>query len=104
MWKRIKNNLDSGIGKIKWFSSLLNERVRIEISLFRLLYKASEMEKRKSELLETIGKRVYEIRQGPEKNLVRDHVILETLDKLEEIDAEIAEVRKKTSEIDGVEA
>ncbi|MGD0886368.1 MAG: hypothetical protein ABSA46_16115 [Thermodesulfovibrionales bacterium] len=103
MWKRIKDNLDSGMGKIKWFSSLLNERIKIEISLMKLLYQSTEMEKKKTELAKTIGERVYELKNGPEKHVLRDPVILEALHNLETLDAEIEDVRKRASEISGIE-
>ena len=37
MWKRIKNNFDSGIERIKWFSSILSERMKIEFSVIKLV-------------------------------------------------------------------
>ena len=104
MWKRVKVDLDSGIEKVKWFSSLLNDRVKIEISLFKLLFKASEIERKKTKLLEAMGRRVYELREGSGKNLIRDQVILDTLSQLDALDTEITEVRKKTEEIDRIEA
>lgn len=103
MWKRVKNNLDSGIEKIKWFSSLLNERVRIEISLFKLFYRSSEMEKERASLMKTIGERVYELRRGPGKHSIKDELITETIKKAETLDAEIEDMRKKISDIGGSE-
>lgn len=103
MWKKIRNNLDSGIGKIKWFSSLLNERVKIEISLMKLIYQSTELEKKRTDLLKAIGERVLELRNNPEKQVLRDHIILETLDKLEKLDVEMEDLRKKVSEVGRVE-
>jgi hypothetical protein len=103
MWKRVKDNLDSGIEKAKWFSSLLNERMKIEISLFKLLYQSSEMEKRRGELMKTIGERLFELKDGPEKQLLRDAVILDALKDLEQLNAEIEDTRKKASEIGKME-
>ncbi len=104
MWKRIKGNVDAGIEKVRWFSSLLNERLKIEISLFKLLYQSSEMEKKKEALMKTIGERVFELREGPEKQLLGDPAILEALNNLERLSAEIEEMRKKASEIGRIEA
>jgi hypothetical protein len=104
MWKRVKDNLDSGIEKVKWFSSLLNERMKIEISLFKLLYQSAEMEKRRAVLMKTVGGRVFELRNGPERQVLRDPVILDALKALEELNAEIEDVRKKASEIEKIEA
>jgi len=104
MWTRVKDNLDSGIEKVKWFSSLLNERLKIEISLFKLLYQSAEMEKKRAALMKTIGERVFKLKNGPEKQALRDPVILEALKSLEELNAEIEDVRKKASEIEKIEA
>jgi hypothetical protein len=43
MWRKVKDNLDSGVERVKWFSSLLNDRLKIEIALMKLLYRSSEM-------------------------------------------------------------
>ena len=43
MWRRVKNSMDSGVEKIKWFSSVLSERLKIEFSVIKLL---QEREKR----------------------------------------------------------
>ncbi len=103
MWKRVKDNLDSGIEKVRWFSSLLNERMKIEISVFKLLYQSAEMEKKRAALMKTIGERVFEMRNGPEKQVLRDPVMLDALKTLEELNAEIEDVRKKVSEIEKIE-
>jgi hypothetical protein len=99
MWKRVKDNLDSGIEKIKWFSSLLNERVKVEISLFKLLSQSKEMEQKKAALMKTIGAKVFELRNRQEKHVLKDPVILEAMNELERLDAEIEDAKKKASEI-----
>ena len=104
MWRRIKGNFDSGIEKIKWFSSLMNERIKVEISLFNLLSQSAEMEKKRTALMKTIGERVFELRHGPEKQVLRDPLIIDSLRRLEQLDAEIEEVRKRASEIEKIEA
>lgn len=104
MWKKVKDNLDSGVETVRRFSSLLNERMKIEVSLFKLFYRSSEMEKKKAALMKTIGERVFELKGGPDKQVFRDPVIADSLKSLEEINTEIEDVRKKISEIEKVEA
>jgi hypothetical protein len=103
MWKKIKNNLDAGIEKAKWFSSLLNDRMKIEISVVKLIYQSTEMEKKRIELMKIVGERVYTLKNGPDK-ILKDPVITETLGRIEALDAEIEDVKKKASEISRVEA
>jgi hypothetical protein len=104
MWKRVKGNLDSGVEKVKWFSSLLNERVKVEISLFRLLHQSDEMEKQKNALLKTIGERVFELRNDSEQHVLRDPVIQDAVKALGKLDADLEDVRKRASEIEKIEA
>ncbi len=104
MWKRIKENFDSGLEKVRWFSSLLNERVKIELSLFNLFYQSAELEKKRAALMKTIGERVFELRNASEKHILRDPVILDSLKNLEGLDAELEDMRKKASEIEKLEA
>ncbi len=104
MWKRIKDNFDSGVDKVRWFSSLLNERVKVELSLFNLLYQSSEMQKKRAALAKTVGERVYELKNSSERHILRDPVIIEALTAIERLDAEIEDMRKKAAEIEKVEA
>ena len=104
MWKRIKENFDSGVDKVKWFSSLMNERVKIELSLFKLLYQTAEMEKKRAALMKAIGERVFELRDASERHVLRDPAIVEALRALERLDEEIEDMRRKASEIERIEA
>jgi hypothetical protein len=104
MWKKVKDGLDSGVEKVKWFSTLLNERVRVEISLFSLLHQSSELEKKRAGLLRTIGEKVFELRNSTEKQVLGDPVVKQAMTDLETLDAEIDELRKRASEIEKIEA
>jgi hypothetical protein len=104
MWKRVKDSLDSGIEKVKWFSGLFNERVKVEISLFKLLHQSAEMDKKKAALLKAIGERVFELRNTSDKQVLRDPVISDAMADLEKLNAEIEDVRKKASDIEKIDA
>jgi len=99
MWKRIKESFDSGVEKIRWFSSLLSERVKIESSVVRLLYQSEQMERKKDELMKNIGQRVYELKGYSERYILKDKIIIEALNELEKISSEIEGKKKKASEI-----
>lgn len=104
MWKRVKDNIESGTAKIMWFSSLINERVKVEISLVRLLYQTSELEKKRAGLMQTIGERIFELKNASERNALRDPVIMATINKVEELDTEIEENKVRVSELERIEA
>jgi hypothetical protein len=103
MWRKVKDNLDSGVERVKWFSSLVSDRLKIEIALVKLLYRSSEMEKKRAALMTEVGEKVYGMRNGPDKNVLRDPDVVQTLRQLESLDAEIEDLRKKASEISRLE-
>ncbi len=99
MFKRLKQNFEGGIERLKWFSSLLSERLKVELALVRLLYQSEQMERRRDDLLQTIGKRVHELKEHPEMQVFKDRTVAETLAEVEKINEEIDSMRKKASEI-----
>ncbi|MCJ7481619.1 MAG: hypothetical protein MUO31_01495 [Thermodesulfovibrionales bacterium] len=103
MLKRIKDSFDSGVEKIKWFSSLLSERVKVEVSVLKLMYQSDQMERRKDDLMKTIGRRVHELKEYPDRQLLKDRIIDDSLVEIEHIIREIELTRKKASEISKTE-
>ncbi|MEW6163154.1 MAG: hypothetical protein AB1606_07575 [Nitrospirota bacterium] len=99
MWKRLKDSLERGIEQIKWFSSLLSDRLKVEYSVMRLLYQSEQMERRKDELMRTIGQRVYELKGYSDRYILKDRVIMEALSELDKINSDIETTKKKASEI-----
>jgi seryl-tRNA synthetase len=97
--KRLRNNFEDGIEKIKWFASLLSDRLKIELSVMKLLHESEQMEKKRDELVKKIGQRVLEMREHAERQVLKDSVIMDTMNEIEKIDQEIEETRKKASEI-----
>ncbi|MBU4320885.1 MAG: hypothetical protein L6246_01820 [Thermodesulfovibrionales bacterium] len=103
MWKRIKNNFDAGIERIKWFSSLLSERMKIEFSVIKLVSDRDKKEKDRAEKLRLIGERVFELKEQHDKNVLKDKVIAGSISEIEKLDSEIEDMNKKVSEISKVE-
>ncbi len=103
MWERIKNNFGSGIRKLKWFSSALSERLKIEISVIRILHKSEQLSQKRDELMKTIGNRVFELRHEPERSIKNDSIILEALKEIDHINNEIEATKKKASELSNIE-
>jgi seryl-tRNA synthetase len=103
MWERIKNNFDNGIRKLKWFSSALSDRLKIEISVMRLLHQSEQLGEKRDELMKTIGQRVFELRGQPERSIMNDSIISEALSEIERINSEMEATKKKASEISKIE-
>lgn len=102
MLKRLRENFESGVEKIKWLSSLLSDRIKVEYSVIRLLYQADELEKRRDELMKKIGSRVYELKRHSDIHILRDSVISDALGEIEKIDREIEFTKKRASEISNI--
>lgn len=103
MWKKLKNNFDSGVEKIKWFSSLFSERLKIEYLVMKLLYRSEKLERKRDEFMKTIGQRVYELKGYTDRNILKDSIIIEALSEIEKINSEIDLTKRKASEISRVE-
>ncbi len=99
MWKKLKNSFDRGIEKIKWFSIVISDRLKIELAVMKLLYQTEQMNKKRDELMKTIGQRVYELKEHPDKYILKDKVIGDALTELEKINTEIESTKKKAAEI-----
>ena len=61
------------------------------------------MEKRKEYVLRTIGRRVHELKDYPDRQILKDTIIAEALAEIEQITSEIEQTRKKASEISKTE-
>lgn len=103
MFDKIKKDFNEGIERIKWFSSILSERIRVEIMVFKLLYKSEELKKRRDELMRKIGEEVYAMR-GKEKNIYSNKDILNAIKEIEALEPEIKETIEKASEISRIVA
>jgi hypothetical protein len=99
MIKGLKNDFIRGVEKIKWFSRILSERLKIEITIIKLLYRSDDVDRAKDEMLLSIGKRVYELKENTEKNMLKDKVILENIAEIERLEKEIVELNQKISEL-----
>ena len=97
--KKIIEDFRVGIGRIRWFSTLFAERLKIEIAVFKLLYESDKMDKTRDELLKKIGERVVELKDQTEKNILRDSVVTEAIAEIGKIDKNMEETKNKVSEI-----
>ncbi len=98
MYARIKKDLDEGLGKVKWFAGLLSERVRIELTVFRLLYKSEELKKKRDALLRKIGEEIYLMHKS-DRSFQPSKEILDTINEIDALEPQIKETVDKASEI-----
>ena len=103
MLRQISAGMTAGIAKIKWFFSIVAERIKIEIAVVRLLGRSEKYESERKELLVAIGERVNELKSGKQMNVYQDEIIKESLKKLVALEEEISKLRKEAEEISALE-
>lgn len=103
MWQRIRASFVSGIEKLKWFSSIFSERMKVELSVISLSAEREKREKDRMEKMRVIGERVLELRKSADKNILKDEIVMQAVSEAEKIDADIEDLKKKISEISKIE-
>lgn len=99
MLRKLRTDFLQGIDRIRWFSGVLSERLNIEIAVIKLLFKSDDIERKKNELLTTLGNRIYALKDQTEKNLLKDRVIVEALAEIERIEKEMVDLNQKIEEL-----
>ncbi len=102
MLKKAADSFRKGVERIKWFSSVVSARLKIEITIVKLLYRSDEMRRQREELLRAIGERVYDMRENPERNVFKDRVTVESIGRIEELEKEIDELNRRVQEVSRV--
>jgi seryl-tRNA synthetase len=98
MYVKLKNDIEEGIGSIRWFASLLAERVRIELAVFRLTCQSEEFKKKRNALFKQIGEEVYRARNS-DKGISSNRQIADAIRELESLEPKIKETDEKVSDI-----
>jgi seryl-tRNA synthetase len=104
MFEKLKESFSSGIARIKWFATVFSERLKIEIAVVKLLYQSDEMEKKREGLYREIGRRVYEFKEKPEKNILKDKVVAEAIEGIEKLEKGLDELKEQVSGVSGAGA
>jgi len=103
MLYKIKKSLDDGWGKLRWFSSILSERIKVEVAVIKLLRESADLEKDRDRLVRDIGERVFELRASKDISIYLDPKVASALKELEEVDGKLVELKSQATEIGGVE-
>jgi hypothetical protein len=103
MLYKIKKSLDDGWGKLRWFSSILSERIKVEIAVIKLLRESADLEKDRDRLVMEIGERVFELRASKDISIYVDPKVASRLKELEEVEGKLVELKSRATEIGEVE-
>ncbi len=99
MLDRAKKSFAEGVKSVKWFAAFLSERTRVETTRARLLYESRKLENRLEELYCDIGKRVTEIKDKEEKDVLKDFIVLQAISEIKKIREEIDDYRSRANDL-----
>lgn len=99
MLDKVKRSFNEGVKNVKWFAAFLSERTRAETSMAKILYQSSKMETRLDELYRDIGKRVLELKEKDEKAVLKDFIVLQTINETIKLREKIDDYKSRANEL-----
>lgn len=99
MIDNIKKSLVTGIARVKWIAAFLSERIRVETSIAKLLYKRSRLEDEMDDLYRAIGKRVMELKNLGREEILKDFMIQQTLSDIKDMNEAAQDYKKEADNI-----
>jgi seryl-tRNA synthetase len=102
MLKSAVDSFRQGIGRIKWFSSVVSARLKIEIAIIKLLHRSDTVQKQREELIRAIGERVFELGTNQDRNVYRDRTVHDALNKIRDLEKEIEELNRRMQDVSSV--
>ncbi|MEK7308885.1 MAG: hypothetical protein AAB089_07430 [Nitrospirota bacterium] len=95
MLDRIRKSFNDGVQNIKWFATFIAERTKVETSMARLLYESKKLETEIDALYSEIGKRVLELKEKGEKEVLKDFVVVQAVSEIKKIREQIEDYNNK---------
>lgn len=99
MIDKTKKSLATGITRVKWIASYISERTRAETSIAKLLYASSKLENKMDELYRDIGKRVLELKEKGETEVLKDSIVQQALDEVKNLKEEVDDYRSQARDV-----
>jgi PHP family Zn ribbon phosphoesterase len=98
MLEKVRKSFQEGVKSVKWFAAFIAERTRAEASVARLLYESSKLENRLDDLYRDIGKRVQELKDKEDKEVLKDFIVLQTLNEIKKLKEDIEDYKKRAQD------
>jgi hypothetical protein len=84
-----------GVFRVLSLFRLVGRRFNIGIALIRLLFLVDEKKKERDRIYKKIGKRLSELAESPQHDILSDSEMKEYMEKLREVEAEISSLKEK---------
>ena len=85
MIDKVKKNFNTGVLRIKWIATFLAERTKAEASVAKLLYEKTKLEGKINDLYSDVGKRVRELKEKGEEDVLKDFMVQQSLDEIKSL-------------------
>ena len=85
MLENTKKSLATGITRVKWMASFIADRTKEETSRARNYFEKSKRENRMDDLCREIGRRVVQLNEQGDKEIMNDSVIQKSFREIQEI-------------------
>ncbi len=101
MFEDIYRVFRNGYERLKRFSTILYERTRVEIAVIKMLNDVHVIDRRIEENYRIIGRRLRELYDIHEKDVLRDDIIVQAFKEIQRLTEEREDLIKKSSELAG---
>lgn len=98
MIEQVRRNFSSGVEKIRWYSELLGERIKVEMAVIKLMGKAEKLKKERDKLARSIGERIFELR-AELPDTCKDEFIKNILVDMEMVNEELGELTARMTNV-----
>jgi gas vesicle protein len=99
MIEKVKKSLSTGVLRIKWMAGFLAERTKAETSVARFMYEKTKLEDRINDLYSDVGKRVRELKEKGEGEILKDFMVQQTLDEIKTLQESVDDYKEQAHKI-----
>ncbi len=104
MWTRIRESFDNGTKQLQWYASLLSDRVRVELTIFKLYGALEKLERKKGVIMKSLGEEVVNLSTQPVTDVYEQKAIKEAIREIQDLDRQIDEIKKEASDVSSLES
>ncbi len=98
----VKEWFQKGIKKLKWFASLISERLHVELAIIKVLNNMEELKAKRQRIMIKLGERLYQLKDSPEYTILSDSEIKELFKEIAEIEKQMDSLREKADALSKV--
>jgi gas vesicle protein len=99
MIDKVKKSLNRGVFRIKWIATFLAERTKAETSVAKLLYEKTKLEGKINDLYSDVGKRVMELKEKGEEDVLKDFMVQQALDEVKHLQESVHDYKSQADNI-----